>query len=941
MAGEDLGSAKLILTADDRDLSEKLRAAKQQVDELARQAGVTGDAFSKFFSRNFRLSINDSQLVAANTRLTNLQAKLKEIAASPINVRLNIIESGLGGGGKQITRETIQRQFQEAAKGGLSGQLADILAGGVGAARTADLRSTLLARLGRGSLGTGGFNVPGLREVVTQLGGTPVKGRAELLAQAKELVNSVNDAVIEKVGKDLLDLKLQLTAGIGGINPPLLPFGFRPSPGEPPPFPSVPRDFFTRQRRELDAAARAGGPRSPIRGGINFPGSPGFFAAALPPLPAGYFANQRRLQTAAAQRRQDIASNALIGGAFPLLFGQGIGASLGGGLGGAGGGAIGGQFGFGLSLLGTAVGAQFDALLEKGRTLAAALSDPIARFGELQQAGLLSSSALERSVQALIDIGSAATAAALIQKDLEAQYGASAVSAAKFFRAQAEVANRSDRQTDVTLGPFFDFLGAELQRAGRRITEPGFGLFPSAADRNRPDAEKRAANEVQNAQVRIQRIENQRLATQGKQLSSIAAQAQGYEGVAAALDNQVRAELNAADIADARRRKSEVQGDSPKAQAERAEIQREINRLIDEGTRGQQKYNEAQKAAATNSARQLALTKELVQVNPEERGFVQQRFDIRELQRQLAVTRAAAAANPADTGLSDNVTALENQLLQKQLTLQDQLLRFQRDRAATAKLQVANYQLEAQALDRQFNTAKKIAAVPIREGVSIARENAQFRAGLGEQVRQAQANEARIAAEIKAEQLRGGDGSAERIRQLQLDQVNAARETRNIIGDAANQLRDAGIQLAENLRNSIVNLAQVRQDPGGLRQFLSPQANAVRDQQTFRSLLPIFTQVRDRVARETGERIDFTGPAADVNERIIKFIQAAQADFTAQEQVIQTQTALAATNEALTTATAGLSTAINSLAQKSWNVAVNVSGASGAQVIGDVVGATA
>jgi len=54
------------------------------------------------------------------------------------------------------------------------------------------------------------------------------------------------------------------------------------------------------------------------------------------------------------------ASSAIIGGAFPLLFGQTGAAAIGGGLGGAAGGLIGGQFGFALSILGTAIGSAID-----------------------------------------------------------------------------------------------------------------------------------------------------------------------------------------------------------------------------------------------------------------------------------------------------------------------------------------------------------------------------------------------------------------------------------------------------------------------------------------------------------------------------------------------------------------------------------------------------
>lgn len=49
-------------------------------------------------------------------------------------------------------------------------------------------------------------------------------------------------------------------------------------------------------------------------------------------------------------------SSGLIGGGFPLLFGQGGASAVGGALGGVAGGAIGGGFGFALSIIGTALG---------------------------------------------------------------------------------------------------------------------------------------------------------------------------------------------------------------------------------------------------------------------------------------------------------------------------------------------------------------------------------------------------------------------------------------------------------------------------------------------------------------------------------------------------------------------------------------------------------
>ena len=77
--------------------------------------------------------------------------------------------------------------------------------------------------------------------------------------------------------------------------------------------------------------------------------------------------------------RNQAISNALIGGAFPLLFGQGAGASAGGALGGAAGGLLGGQFGFALYLVGTQIGEIVDTFVygtvELGRAIGPFVKD--------------------------------------------------------------------------------------------------------------------------------------------------------------------------------------------------------------------------------------------------------------------------------------------------------------------------------------------------------------------------------------------------------------------------------------------------------------------------------------------------------------------------------------------------------------------------------------
>lgn len=126
---------------------------------------------------------------------------------------------------------------------------------------------------------------------------------------------------------------------------------------------------------------------------------------------------QRQQTAPSTQQNRDAIGNAIIGGAFPLLFGQGAGASLGGGVGGLLGGALGGNFGFGLSLVGTAVGTAIDSLNQRFKDLAIALENPVASFDKIKEASVLSSKAQEKYAQALIDAGRSAEAAQLIQAE--------------------------------------------------------------------------------------------------------------------------------------------------------------------------------------------------------------------------------------------------------------------------------------------------------------------------------------------------------------------------------------------------------------------------------------------------------------------------------------------------------------------------------------------
>jgi hypothetical protein len=121
------------------------------------------------------------------------------------------------------------------------------------------------------------------------------------------------------------------------------------------------------------------------------------------------------------------AQGALIGGGFPLLFGQGAGASVGGLLGGGIGGAgfAGGAFAGGIA--GSLLGTQFDKLKASALGLADALKAPSEALAAMEASGIKVSGALKNTVDALESTGRAAEAQALVFAELERLGGASYV----------------------------------------------------------------------------------------------------------------------------------------------------------------------------------------------------------------------------------------------------------------------------------------------------------------------------------------------------------------------------------------------------------------------------------------------------------------------------------------------------------------------------------
>ena len=150
---------------------------------------------------------------------------------------------------------------------------------------------------------------------------------------------------------------------------------------------------------------------------------------------------------ASQERMQSAVGSGLIGGAFPLLFGQGLAPAVGGGLGGFAGGMIGGQFGFGLGLVGTQLGAIF----QQAQDVAAALGKAF-RTGEqaaqaLEDAVGSLNKETENYINNLEQSGQLGRQQEAILEVLEEKFGSQA-------RAYLESAKSADRFKESTDGLF-------------------------------------------------------------------------------------------------------------------------------------------------------------------------------------------------------------------------------------------------------------------------------------------------------------------------------------------------------------------------------------------------------------------------------------------------------------------------------------------------------
>jgi lambda family phage tail tape measure protein len=179
--------------------------------------------------------------------------------------------------------------------------------------------------------------------------------------------------------------------------------------------------------------------------------------------------------------------NALIGGAFPLLFGGGPGAVIGGF---AGGFIPGNPM---MSIVTSAVGTLFDAFMAKTFELGNALNSTATIFDSLKEKSLVSNREREKEIQLLQDAGFAATANAVAQEELFKTIGANGVESLRELGTESDRLNRTWAELSVQIqavvaGPLAD-LAAKLNEFFKPIAQAGraeaLRADLSAADRAR------------------------------------------------------------------------------------------------------------------------------------------------------------------------------------------------------------------------------------------------------------------------------------------------------------------------------------------------------------------------------------------------------------------------------------------------------------------------
>lgn len=636
-------------------------------------------------------------------------------------------------------------------------------------------------------------------------------------------------------------------------------------------------------------------------------------------LPGGGFAPGSPGALGARNKRvKDAVGSALIGGAFPLLFGQGIGAAAGGGVGGAAGGLLGGQFGFGLSLVGTALGTQFDEALKKGQALADALRDPIGQLGALSEAALLSSKQVERSAKSLVESGRTAEAAALVRQDLITQYGSS--DRARELGEATDELGRSWTQLSVTLaqvaaGPLSKvaqlFTGL-LGGGGGSSDRVGNLSYLEKIIQIRKEFGKEAVRDVTTFQFR-----------QPRQFSPFGAfdQSSNERANKAALDYAKQRGYVTA-------QEKKAADDVTQAKQAQAALDATSYQLITAQVQGHKRA--ALELRQQQVEQQLAVDK--LSASPEQLAAITRKAntELHQIREELAALPvkgslgyAAEQAEQLDRALKKAIvgTSEYNTLLQQQINTNTQL----REASKTPTQRWAE----------EISAANRLA--DIEAEISIERQRREKNLGsagvqalrIVEEVNRARRAEQAAQANLRTDPFNTSlqNAAREAAKAVEL----SAEKAKSDLIEGARAARDAVQGLTRSVQDSVSSLQELRNTSGtGLNKFLPAQLVQDRQETLATQLDPLVKEI----AKRFNTVLTFSGTLEERNAQKLDLIRADRQETRLTEDITKGNEDLArATNDlneinkGLLRVNDALATATQNLAEKDWNIYVSVPGA--------------
>jgi len=584
----------------------------------------------------------------------------------------------------------------------------------------------------------------------------------------------------------------------------------------------------------------------------------------------------RQARADQSRQRKDALSNAIIGGAFPLLFGQGLGASVGGATGGVAGGALGGQFGFGLSLVGTALGSQVDAAVDKLKTLGAALSDPVAAFGELQSASLLSSKAVEAQVQALIDGGDKASAAAVIQRDLLENFGD--LSAARQLNEDFDEMNRAVARLQATTA---NALAGSLSGLLDWVTT----LANRAATRNLLDPDRQVARAAEADKV----IQDQIGFFGGSGFFgavSVEYDGKTFSGSAAGVRQDLVAYLF----------EEELKKQLGAGSKETASIESEVTQSLQ---------------------KQEDIRQNLLKIGQlESQGYRLKALELKKINLELEKQKEIDGLSEKERDNPTRIKLIEDKFEEKRLDLERQIAK-ERDQQFAKEQQHLTNIYDIQRRTEVLRRARTEGFGSIGEGALTALND--FR-------RQKDIERATQAA------LRAEPGNLD----LQRAAERASEETKLAAEVTYKKLTEAykaAEQSVKNIKQSIEDtkaaLLDARGGAGGVNKFLSASAADERQQAANVEL----SREANRLASQLGVTAFFRGNLVERNQQMSEFNAAARQELRGEDKLkeldkdlVKATADLRVANETLAEGNRELGLQIKTLAEKDWSIYIEAAG---------------